>query len=329
MADPLGVALASVWTPTVFLDPSSQEPVYLQIAHALMHEIHRGRLKPGDGLPGYRTLAAQLGVNRNTVMAAFRELQVEGWVTSLPGEGSLVALHPPNRLPGEDAPPVALGFDLGGGARPEADAARTLTNAVHAPAAAVTNASNALASAPAKLEGALSGGGGLGLLGGTGLLERAAQGVSQEFGALRQAGALLLTPTGGIRALTSAAGLLSPAATTAGNALAPLGNAIEAAYLTFEASVQYALELFQYAVQFVPYASVLASQITIFYNLIEPIVQATLFNVIDIIDQTVTISQGLTNFWTATTAAVNQFIRAEFSQFLPPLPPLPPLPHFP
>ena len=89
MADPLGVALASVWTPTVFLDPSSQEPVYLQIAHALMHEIHRGRLKPGDGLPGYRTLAAQLGVNRNTVMAAFRELQVEGWVTSLPGEGSL------------------------------------------------------------------------------------------------------------------------------------------------------------------------------------------------------------------------------------------------
>ena len=125
MADPPGEALASVWTPTVFLDPSSQEPVYLQIAHALMHEIHRGRLKPGDGLPGYRTLAAQLGVNRNTVMAAFRELQVEGWVTSLPGEGSLVAPNPPNRLPGEDAPPVAMGFDLGGAVHPEADAART------------------------------------------------------------------------------------------------------------------------------------------------------------------------------------------------------------
>jgi len=106
----------------VFLDPASQEPVYLQIAHALMHEIHRGRLKPGDGLPGYRTLAAQLGVNRNTVMAAFRELQVEGWVASKPGEGSLVAQHPPARLPGADAPPVAMGFDLGGAARQEADA---------------------------------------------------------------------------------------------------------------------------------------------------------------------------------------------------------------
>jgi GntR family transcriptional regulator/MocR family aminotransferase len=101
------------WTPTVFLDPASLEPVYLQIAHALMHEIHRGRLKPGDGLPGYRTLAAQLGVNRNTVMAAFRELQAEGWVVSTPGEGSLVAEEPPARLPGEDAQVVPMGFDLG------------------------------------------------------------------------------------------------------------------------------------------------------------------------------------------------------------------------
>lgn len=100
----------SGWTPTVFLDPASREPVYLQIAHALMHEIHRGRLLPGDGLPGYRSLAAQLGVNRNTVMAAFRELQAEGWVVSLPGEGSAVAAAPPSRLPGASAP--AMGFDL-------------------------------------------------------------------------------------------------------------------------------------------------------------------------------------------------------------------------
>ncbi len=103
----------STWTPTVFLDPASREPVYLQIAHALMHEIHRGRLKPGDGLPGYRTLSTQLGVNRNTVMAAFRELQAEGWVVSVPGEGSTVAPEPPARLPGEQAQPIPMGFDLG------------------------------------------------------------------------------------------------------------------------------------------------------------------------------------------------------------------------
>ena len=38
------------WTPTVFLDSASREPIYLQIAHSLMPEIHRGRLKPGDSL---------------------------------------------------------------------------------------------------------------------------------------------------------------------------------------------------------------------------------------------------------------------------------------
>ena len=50
------------WTPALFLDPRSKDPVYLQIAHALMKEIHRGRFRPGDLLPGYRTLAEQVGV---------------------------------------------------------------------------------------------------------------------------------------------------------------------------------------------------------------------------------------------------------------------------
>ena len=214
----------------------------------------------------------------------------------------------------------------------ETDAARTLTNAVGAPAAAVSTASNAVASTVAKVEGAISGGGGLGLLGGSGLLEHAAQGLSQQFGAVSQASALLFAPTGGIRALTSAAALLAPAASTAGNVLAPLGNAIEAAYLAFEPSVQYAFELLEYAVRYVPYVGWLAPQITYLYNLIEPIVQAALFNTIDIIDQTVTIGQGLSSFWSATTSSVNQFILNEaywVRSFLPPLPPLPPLPHFP
>lgn len=99
------------WTPTVFLDPASKEPVYLQIAHALMHEIHRSRLGPGDGLPGHRTLAAQLGVNRNTVAAAFRELQAEGWVVSSPGGVSVVAPRPPERLPKDSG---QAGFEVDG-----------------------------------------------------------------------------------------------------------------------------------------------------------------------------------------------------------------------
>ena len=87
------------WTPALFLDPRSNDPVYLQIAHALMKEIHRGRFRPGDLLPGYRTLAEQVGVSRNTVMSAYHELQTEGWVVSAPGEGSTVASRIPRISP--------------------------------------------------------------------------------------------------------------------------------------------------------------------------------------------------------------------------------------
>ena len=109
------------WVPALFLDPRSRDPVYLQIAHALMKEIHRGRFRPGDSLPGYRTLAEQLGVSRNTVMSAYHELQVEGWVVSAPGEGSAVArrlpAHLPARLQSRSEVPRAgtqgIGFALG------------------------------------------------------------------------------------------------------------------------------------------------------------------------------------------------------------------------
>jgi len=83
-----------------------------------MQEIHRGRLHPGDVLPGYRTLGERLGVSRNTVMEAYRELQAEGWVISTVGKGSIVAPNPPSRLPGKVAPAPtlpAMGFDLASG----------------------------------------------------------------------------------------------------------------------------------------------------------------------------------------------------------------------
>lgn len=111
------------WKPTLFLDPASTEPLYLQVAHALMREIGRGRLRPGDPLPGYRTLGEQLGLSRNTVMAAYRELQAEGWVVSTPGEGSVVAPEPPSRVPEAPGPSEGMGFDLPGAASPAEAAA--------------------------------------------------------------------------------------------------------------------------------------------------------------------------------------------------------------
>ncbi|MDP9033867.1 MAG: PLP-dependent aminotransferase family protein, partial [Myxococcota bacterium] len=66
-------------------------PVFLRIAKSVEEDVRRGRLRAGEALPGARTLARSLGVNRNTVVAAYRELVAEGWVVSRAGAGTFVA----------------------------------------------------------------------------------------------------------------------------------------------------------------------------------------------------------------------------------------------
>lgn len=56
------------------------ELLYVQIVQAVVADIRRGRLVPGQRLPGSRPLAARLGVHRNTVLTAYAELQAEGWI---------------------------------------------------------------------------------------------------------------------------------------------------------------------------------------------------------------------------------------------------------
>lgn len=73
------------------LDDAPGVPVFLRIAHALVRDIRRGRLRAGDALPGSRPLATALGVHRNTVIAAYRELLAEGWIVSSPARGSFVS----------------------------------------------------------------------------------------------------------------------------------------------------------------------------------------------------------------------------------------------
>lgn len=73
------------------LQEDDHQPVFLAIAAALIREIERGRLKPGDRLPGTRTLADKLKVHRNTVDAAFHELTMQGWLVPRPSRGTFVA----------------------------------------------------------------------------------------------------------------------------------------------------------------------------------------------------------------------------------------------
>jgi GntR family transcriptional regulator / MocR family aminotransferase len=84
------------WTLVLDVDRGSDLPPFLQIARALVGDIQRGRLRPGDRLPGSRTLAATLEVHRNTVLAAVDELVAEGWLDTTPARGTFVTRNLPD-----------------------------------------------------------------------------------------------------------------------------------------------------------------------------------------------------------------------------------------
>ncbi|GAA4387079.1 PLP-dependent aminotransferase family protein [Actinomadura verrucosospora] len=62
------------------------------LTRALRAAVRSGRLAPGTRLPPYRSLAADLGLARNTVADAYAELVAEGWLTARQGSGTKVAL---------------------------------------------------------------------------------------------------------------------------------------------------------------------------------------------------------------------------------------------
>lgn len=73
---------------TINLD--DPRPIYQQIVDAIKALIASGQLPEGTGLPPVRQVAADLGVNLNTVATAYRELQGEGLITIRHGSGAVV-----------------------------------------------------------------------------------------------------------------------------------------------------------------------------------------------------------------------------------------------
>jgi len=103
------------WQVAVELVDDPQKPVFRQIAGAIQTDIERGRLRPGERLPSSRTLSVQLGVNRNTVIAAYDELRALGWVAGQPARGMFVASAVDPGPPSFDVgavPPPGAGYDL-------------------------------------------------------------------------------------------------------------------------------------------------------------------------------------------------------------------------
>lgn len=66
---------------------------------ALRAAVRSGRLAPAARLPVSRSLAADLGVARNTVADAYAELIAEGWLTAQQGSGTRVARRAIRVLP--------------------------------------------------------------------------------------------------------------------------------------------------------------------------------------------------------------------------------------
>ncbi len=73
------------------IDAADPRPVYRQIVDEVQRCVAVGVFKAAEPLPAVRTLAAELGVNANTVQHAYRTLELEGTVTVRRGLGTFVA----------------------------------------------------------------------------------------------------------------------------------------------------------------------------------------------------------------------------------------------
>jgi GntR family transcriptional regulator len=72
------------------LDPASGVPTHLQLVHQVEHAMRLGYLKPGDQLPRVRDAVASLAINPNTVLKAYRELEIKGLAAGRPGQGTFI-----------------------------------------------------------------------------------------------------------------------------------------------------------------------------------------------------------------------------------------------
>jgi GntR family transcriptional regulator len=72
------------------IDPRSPTPLYEQIAARVRAAVAAGDLASGDALPSVRSLARELRVNPATVVQAYRDLAIDGFVEIRHGQGTFV-----------------------------------------------------------------------------------------------------------------------------------------------------------------------------------------------------------------------------------------------
>src|SRR5690554_4685724 len=86
MSSPVNVRFQSI----IKIDRRSKDAIYMQFVYQFINAVKRNYLEAGDKLPGSRKIAEELQLHRKTIVAAFTELQEQGWVKTLPGIGTFV-----------------------------------------------------------------------------------------------------------------------------------------------------------------------------------------------------------------------------------------------
>jgi GntR family transcriptional regulator len=82
-------------SPIVFyLDRGSGVPTYLQFVHQVDYALRLGFLREGDQLPRIKDVTRTLAVNPDTVMKAYRELELRGVAAGRPGVGTFITQAP-------------------------------------------------------------------------------------------------------------------------------------------------------------------------------------------------------------------------------------------
>jgi len=77
------------------VNPRSPKPVYLQVVDGLKEAVAKGLLAQGDRVPSVRELAAELTINHNTVARAYQELERDGVIEVVRGQGTFIAAARP------------------------------------------------------------------------------------------------------------------------------------------------------------------------------------------------------------------------------------------
>lgn len=75
------------------LDSRSGVPAYLQLVQQVRQAVRLGRLRPGDQLPTVKEVVTSLTLNPNTVLRAYRQLDLEGLVEGRQGVGTFVSTN--------------------------------------------------------------------------------------------------------------------------------------------------------------------------------------------------------------------------------------------